>query len=82
VPPWLVLALLIALIAALLYQLVRTRSLRRVPFYWVFTLVGFLAAQAGVESANISSPQIGELQIIPDLIGALIAIAILWLLGL
>lgn len=76
-PPWLYIALLVSLLAALGYQIILTRSLNRVPMYWFLTLACFLIAEAAVESAHLHTPQIGELQVIPDLLGVAIALGAL-----
>ncbi|HEV3310382.1 MAG TPA: hypothetical protein VG815_07680 [Chloroflexota bacterium] len=76
-PPWLFLALLISLLAALGYQIVRVRSLRRVPLYWAVILAAFLLAEAVAESVHLNSPQLGELQVIPDLVGIAAALGLL-----
>jgi hypothetical protein len=77
VPPWLFLALLVSLLAALGYQIIMGRSLRRVPLYWSVVLAGFLGAEAAAESINLHSPRIGELQVFADLLGMFAAIGIL-----
>jgi len=76
-PPWLFIALLVSLLGALGYQIIRVRSLRRVPFYWIVIFAGFILAEAGAESANLHTPQVGELQVIPDLAGIAVAVAVL-----
>jgi hypothetical protein len=76
-PAWLYLSLLVSLLASLGYQIVRARSLSRVPLYWVVILAGFLAAEGAAESIHVHSLQLGELQIIPDLIGIAVAVTLL-----
>lgn len=76
-PPWLFLALLVTLVAALGYQIIEVRSLRRVPVYWAVILAAFILMEAGAESAHIGTPQLGELQVIPDLLGVGLALGVL-----
>lgn len=76
-PPWLFIALLISLIAALGYQIVLVRSLRRVPIYWAVILAAFLTAEGLAESTHLHSPQLGELQVLPDLAGVVVAVGLL-----
>jgi len=76
-PPWLVLALGISLLAALGYQILRLRSLRRVPLYWAVILAAFLAAESLADSSHLGMIRLGELAIIPDLVGIVVAILLL-----
>jgi hypothetical protein len=76
-PPWLFLAILVSLLVALGYQIILVRSLKRVPIYWAVVLAGFLVAEAGAESVRLNSPYLGELQVIPDLIGIAFGLLIL-----
>lgn len=77
VPPWLFLALLISLLAALGYQILLVRSIRMVPVYWAVALAAFLLAEASADAVNLHSPHLGELQIIPDLAGVALALGAL-----
>ncbi len=81
-PPWLFLAILVSLLAALGYQIALVRSLRRLPLYWMVILGGLLFGEALAESAHLASPQLGELQIIPDLAGIVGALLVLRLVRL
>ncbi|GEM_PF-5897584 len=81
-PPWLFIAFLVSLLAALGYQILRAHSLRRVPLYWVVILAGFSVAEAIVDGLNIQTPQLGELQVVPDLVGVAAGLAVLRLLNL
>lgn len=76
-PPWLLFGLLVSLLAALGYQIVRVTSLRRVPLYWLVTSIAFLAAEAFAESSHLVLVRLGELAIIPDILGVLIGLAAL-----
>ena len=73
-PPWLFLALVISLLAASGYQIVRVKSLRRVPIYWIVVFGCFLGAEAAADSAHIALFRLGELAIIPDLVGVALAL--------
>ncbi|GAC1320745.1 MAG: hypothetical protein NVS2B16_23930 [Chloroflexota bacterium] len=81
-PPWLVLAALFSLIVALIYQLVTRRFGWRVLFYWVVTLFGLLVAEAAAEAVGFEMTRYGDLRILPDTVGALGSIAVLWSLKL
>lgn len=80
IPPWLVLALVITLALACAYQLIRQHYGWRVLFYWALILVGFLGAEALVESLGWNITRLGDLRMLPDLVGALFAIGVLWLI--
>lgn len=79
-PPWLFLSLAVSLLAALGYQIGIGRSLRRVPLYWAIILGGFLAGEVLAESLHLDTARMGELQLIPDLIGLGVALALLRLI--
>lgn len=81
IPPWLVLALVLTLALALVYQLVRRHYGWRVVFYWVLILIGFLGAEAIAESLNWNVTRMGDLRLLPDLAGAAIIVAVLWRAG-
>lgn len=81
-PPWLLIAILVALVAALAYQLVTIGSIRRLPLYWLLVLAGLLGGQATAELAHLHSPQLGELQVLPDIGGTLAGVFVLWLFRL
>jgi hypothetical protein len=81
-PPWLFLALLVSLLAALGYQILCIRSLRRLPLYWAICLAGFLLGEALADASTLHTPHLGEIQVIPDLLGVAIAVALLRVLRL
>jgi hypothetical protein len=81
-PPWLVLAIAASLLAAIGYQILRATSLKRVPVYWIVIAAGFLGAEAIADSTKLVIIRLGELAIIPDLVGMLVAICILRLVRL
>ena len=79
IPPWLILALVLTLALACAYQLIRRRYGWRVLFYWVLILVGFLGAEALVESLGWNVTRLGDLRMLPDMVGALLMVGVLWL---
>jgi hypothetical protein len=81
VPPWLVLSLVLSLTLALLYQILTRRFGWRIIGYWIAVTVGFIGAEVLAETAGISLLQVGDLRLLPDLIGAAVVIAVLWFLG-
>ncbi len=76
-PPWLLVALLISLLAGVGFQILLARPIRRVPIYWAVSFAGFLLGEAAADGANLQTPRLGELQIILDLIGVAVAIGAL-----
>ncbi len=76
-PPWFVLAVLVSLLAALGYQILRVQSLRRIPLYWIVILGCFLLAEVGADSAHAGLFRLGELAIIPDLLGVAAGMVVL-----
>lgn len=81
-PPWLVLALVVSLTIGLLYQLLSRRFGWRILLYWAVILGGWLAAEALAESAGWDITRFGDLRLLPDLVGALVVVAILWFFGM
>lgn len=81
-PPWLFIAFLVSFLAALGYQILRVRSLKRLPIYWVVCLAGFLAGEVLADAWNLHSPHLGEIQFLPDLAGVALALALLRILRL
>jgi hypothetical protein len=81
-PPWLFLALVVSLLAALGYQILRARPLKLIPVYWMVCLAGFLAAEALADAVNLPSPHLGEIQFLPDILGVALAVGILRLVRL
>jgi hypothetical protein len=81
VPPWLILALLVALSIALLYQIASGRYGWRVLFYWGVILVGILGAEVVAESAGMNVTRFGDLRLAPDLSGALLMVLALRFIG-
>jgi uncharacterized membrane protein YeaQ/YmgE (transglycosylase-associated protein family) len=81
-PPWLVFAAVLALALAALYQLATRRYGWRVVAYWVVILVGILGAEALAESLGWSITRFGDLRLLPDLVGALVILVLLWFLGM
>ena len=82
VPPWLVLAIVVALTIALMYQLLTRRFGWRVLGYWFGVLVGVLGAEALAEVLGWNFSRVGDLRLAPDLAGALLVVAALWFLGI
>lgn len=80
-PPWLLLALAFSLAIAALYQLASRRYGWRVVLYWALVLAGFLGAEAMAESFGWSVTRLGDLRLLPDLIGSLLMVVILWFVG-
>jgi hypothetical protein len=80
-PPWLVFALVLALAFAAGYQLVTRRYGWRILGYWVVILLGVLGAEILTESAGVSITRFGDLRLLPDILGALLVIGVLWFLG-
>jgi hypothetical protein len=81
-PPWLVLAFLLALLLATLYQLVTRRFGWRLLVYWVLVVSGLLGAEMVAESMGWDVTRWGDLRLGPDLGGAFLVIGFLWFLGL
>jgi hypothetical protein len=81
-PPWLVLALVICLAMAALYQLFSRRYGWKVLLYWIAIFAGFLLAEVLAEQAGIDLLRVGDLRLLPDFAGAFFVIALLWFLGL
>jgi uncharacterized membrane protein YeaQ/YmgE (transglycosylase-associated protein family) len=81
-PPWLVFAAVLALALAALYQLAMRRYGWRVIGYWAVILLGILGAEALAESLGWSITRFGDLRLLPDLVGALLVLALLWFLGI
>jgi hypothetical protein len=81
-PPWLFLALLASLLAALGYQILRVRPLKRLPLYWPLCFAGFLAGEALADASNLHTPHLGEIQFLPDILGLALAIGLLRLMRL
>lgn len=81
-PPWLILALLASLLAALGYQILCVRPLKRLPLYWLICLTGFLAGEGLADVSNLQSPHLGEIQFLPDILGVALGIALLRILRL
>lgn len=80
-PPWLVLALAFCLAVAALYQLATRRYGWRVLAYWTLILAGFLGAEALAEAMHWNFTRLGDLRLLPDVLGALVVTAILWFVG-
>lgn len=80
VPPWLLLALVLAFTLALLYQLFRRRFGWRVLGYWFLILLGLLLGEALAESESWNITQLGDLRLLPDMLGAMTGVLVLWLL--
>jgi hypothetical protein len=81
-PPWLVLAIVVALTIALTYQLLSRRFGWRVLGYWLVVLAGVLGAEALAEVLGWNFSRVGDLRLAPDLAGALLVVAALWFLGI
>lgn len=79
IPPWLILALVLTLAIALGYQLARRRYGWRVLFYWGLILAGFLGAEGLAESLGWNVTRLGDLRLLPDLVGSALAVAVLLL---
>ena len=77
-PPWLLVVMLSSLLAALGYQILRSRPLKRVPFYWLFIVVLTVLAEVLADTSGLDSPRLGELQLFPDFLAGAIAMAILF----
>jgi hypothetical protein len=76
-PPWLFLVFLLALLAALGYHIVRVSSLRRVPLYWIVITAAMLGCEAIADSRHLAVVRLGDLALIPDILGLAVALAIL-----
>ncbi|MDQ2743810.1 MAG: hypothetical protein M3Z66_16155 [Chloroflexota bacterium] len=81
-PPWLLLALVLALAIAFAYQLATRRYGWRVLFYWALVLLGLLGGEAAAESLGWNVTRFGDLRVVPDLVAAGLIVAILWFLRL
>lgn len=80
-PPWLLLVLLLAFIIALVYQIASRRYGWRLVAYWALITVGMLAAEALAEYLGWSFTRFGDLRLLPDLLGAILVLAVFWFLG-
>ena len=81
-PPWLVLAAVVALAFAAVYQLAAGRIGWRILIYWMFILGGALMAEAVAEHFGWNVTRVGDLRTIPDMVGAIGVMSLLWLLRL
>ena len=82
IPPWLVFSLLTALALALAYQIVSGRFGKRVVGYWLIILAAFLGAEVLSEQLGWNVTRLGDLRLLPDLSGALLAVLLLSILGI
>jgi len=82
VPPWLLLAALLALTIALVYQIASRRFGWRVILYAVVLLAAMLGAEALGESLGWTVTRVGDLRLLPDLVAALLVVVLLWFLGI
>ena len=80
-PPWLVLLLLVSLAVALVYQLATRRFGWRILAYWLAVFLGALGAELLAEAAGIELLRVGDLRLLPDMLGALLVTGTLWFLG-
>lgn len=81
-PPWLALALLIALTLALMYQIGSRRFGLRLVAYWTAILAGLLVAEVLADSLGWNVTRLGDLRVAPDLAGAAMVMVSLWYLGI
>ncbi len=81
-PPWLLLLTVIALVVALVYQLATRRYGWRLIFYWALILVALCGFEALAENLGWDITRYGDLRVLPDFVGAALAVAILWFLGI
>jgi hypothetical protein len=81
-PVWLVFALLLSLIVALIYQIASRRFGWRVMGYWLAIACGVLAAEAIAETLGLNITRLGDVRLLPDLAGAAVVVAALWFLGI
>jgi hypothetical protein len=79
-PPWLILLLLVALAIALIYQLASRRYGWRVLGYWIFVSLGVLGFEALAESMGWNLARMGDVRLAPDVLGGVLAAALLWVL--
>jgi hypothetical protein len=79
-PPWLVLLLLLGLVLSLSYQLISRRFGARVIGYWIITSAGILLFEALAESLGWNITRVGDLRMLPDVTGGVLAVTVLWLL--
>jgi hypothetical protein len=78
----LVLAVVGSLTVALIYQLLSRRFGWRILAYWVLVLIGVLGGEALAEVLGWNFTRLGDLRVGPDLVGALLVVAVLWFLGI
>lgn len=81
-PAWLVLALIITLVLALAFQLATRRFGWRVVGYWLVVFFGFIGGEILAESAGLNWLRVGDLRLLPDILGAAVALALLWWIGI
>lgn len=77
VPPWLILMLVLSLALALVYQLATRRHGWRAWMYWLLIFAGMLLFEGLSESAGLSVTRFGDLRLLPDLVGAGLALSAL-----
>lgn len=81
-PAWLILSLLISLTIALCYQLASRRFGWRILAYWLLILIGFIGGEVLAEAAGWNVTRLGDLRLLPDLLGSLLIATALWFIGL
>jgi hypothetical protein len=78
VPPSLILAILLGSIYGLLFHSVFGRRLWQLPWYWLSSVVGFLAGEILASLAGVELFRLGTIPLGAATAGALVGLAICW----
>jgi hypothetical protein len=81
-PPWLLLALLVALAFAFAYQLTTQRFGWRALAYWAIFFLAFLSGEVAAETLGWNLTRFGDLRLVPDLFAVFAVGAVLGYLRL
>ncbi|GAC1404450.1 MAG: hypothetical protein NVSMB52_18290 [Chloroflexota bacterium] len=80
VPPWLLFLAVLTLTMSLGFQLISRRHGRRLLAYWFLTLVASISCEVFAETSGIEFGRMGDVRLLPDLLGALTVLIIAWFL--
>lgn len=80
-PAWFVLLVVLALVLAVAYQLVTHRYGWRIIAYWIVVFAGLLGFELAAETLGLNFTRLGDLRLLPDLMGAGLALSLLWFMG-
>lgn len=77
-PPSIILTLLLASICGLLFHSLFGRKLWQLPCFWLSAVVGFSAGEILAILAGVEFLRLGNVPLLPALLGTLIALLICW----